>query len=397
MLAVVRRLVPLVSIVVFTDALLFAALIPLLPAYADEFDLSKLGAGVLLGAYGAGAVVGGVPGGLMAARIGPKRTVLAGLLVLAVASVAFALAGGVVTLGLSRFAQGLASAITWGGALTWIAVAAPRGRRGQTLGTVFGFAVLGFITGPIVGAAAELTSIRGAFLGVAAITTLLAVVAATHPAAPREPRQEGAVRSVLADRAFVGGLWLTMLPAFFFGVLDVLAPLALDDAGWTAVAIAAVFVTAGLIEVVMNPFLGRVSDRRGRLYPIRLALFGSIAVATALAFASEPYLVAALALAAALAFGGFYTPSMALVSDRAERHGLPQGLGFGVMNSAWATGAMVGPALGGALAHGLGDAAPYLLCSGLCTLTLASLVRARERGSGGNRSSTQAASSGRSR
>lgn len=369
---------PLVAVVVFTDAMLFAALIPLLPEYVDDLGLSKLGAGVLLGAYGAGAIVDGLPGGLMAARIGPKRTVLAGLVVLAVASAAFALAGGAAALGLSRFAQGVASGITWGGALTWIAVETPRERRGQTLGTVFGFAVLGFITGPIVGAAAELTSIRGAFLGVAGVTTLLALVAATHPAAPPEPRHEGAIRRALADRAFVGGLWLTMLPALFFGVLDVLAPLALDEAGWTALAIAAVFVSAGLIEVVLNPVLGRVSDRRGRLYPIRLALMGSVVVATALALATQPFMVAGLALAAALAFGGFYTPSMALVSDRAERHGLPQGLGFGVMNSAWATGAMVGPVVGGALAHGLGDAAPYLLCAALCAVTLASLRRARE-------------------
>jgi len=34
------------------------------------------------------------------------------------------------------------------GALAWLTLSAPRARRGQTLGTAFGFAVLGFIVGP---------------------------------------------------------------------------------------------------------------------------------------------------------------------------------------------------------------------------------------------------------
>ncbi len=41
-------------------------------------------------------------------------------------------------------------------------------------------------------------------------------------------------------------------------------------------------------------------------------------------------LVAALVLAAGIAYGAFYTPGMALVSDTAERNGIAQGLAFGV-------------------------------------------------------------------
>ena len=66
---------------------------------------------------------------------------------------------------------------------------------------------------------------------------------------------------------------------------------------------------------------------------------------------------------AAISFGGFYTPGMALVSDRAEAVGLAQGLGFGIMNTAWALGNMTGPVAGGALAEAAGDAVPYLLAA----------------------------------
>ena len=73
---------------------------------------------------------------------------------------------------------------------------------------------------------------------------------------------------------------------------------------------------------------------------------------------------------AAVSFGSLYTPGMALTSHRAEAVGLAQGLAFGVMNTAWALGEVVGPTAGGAIADSFGDAAPYLLGAGLCALTL---------------------------
>jgi len=365
-----RRIVAITGTIVFLDAMLFGAIIPLLPHFADRYDLSKLEAGLLLGAYGGGALVGGVPGGMLVSRVGPKRGVLAGLVVLSLASLAFALAGGPVALGLARFVQGFSSATTWAGALAWVAVSVERERRGQALGTVFGLAVFGFVCGPMFGGVADLVGIRASFVGVALVAAVLAAALAAVGAPPREPARPGAVRRALRDRAFLGGLWLNTLPALFFGTLDVLVPLLFDAAGYGALAIAAVFVTAGAVEVVVNPVVGRISDRRGRLLPVRVALAASIAVAVGFALATEPLVVAVLVVAASVTFGGFYTPGMALVADRAERAGLSQGIGFGVTNTAWAVGALIGPALGGALAEVFGDPVPYLLAACLCALTL---------------------------
>jgi MFS family permease len=375
----VGRVVAITGSIVFLDAMLFGAIIPLLPTFADDYDLTKLEAGLLLGAYGGGALVGGIPGGLLVGRIGPKRGVFVGLLALAVASLGFALAGGAVALGIARFAQGLASATTWAGALAWVAVSVPRERRGQALGTVFGLAVAGFVVGPILGGVAEVTGVRPAFAVIALVAALLAAGVAVVQSPGRELRSPGAIARALRDRGFVGGLWLNTLPALFFGTLDVLVPLRLDDAGYGALAIAAVFATAGLIEVGVNPVVGRLSDERGRLLPIRASLAASVVVSLAIAFATEPLVVAALVIAASISFGGFYTPGMALVADRAEHAGLAQGIGFGVMNSAWAAGALVGPVVGGALAETFGDAVPYVLCGALCAGTLVAVTRGAAR------------------
>lgn len=374
-----RRLLLLVSTIVFLDAMLFGTLIPLVPGFVDDFDLTKLQAGLLVGAFGAGALLGGVPGGLIAGRVGPKRSVLAGLVLLGLASFGFAVAGTPGALGAARFVQGFSSTMTWAGALSWITVETSRARRGQTLGAVFGIAVLGAILGPMLGAVAKVVSIRATFALLGLVALGLAAAAATQPRARPERLAERAFARAIADRGFVAGLWLNTLPAFFFGVLDVLAPLALDARGYGAIAIGGVFLLAGLAEVAVNPVLGRLSDRRGRLLPIQGALGASILTAALLAFATAPLAIAGLAVAAAISFGGFYTPGMALVSDRAELAGLAQGLAFGTMNSAWALGALFGPSLGGALADWGGDRLPYLLSALLCATTLIAIAR-RPRG-----------------
>src|SRR6266496_3887765 len=116
----------------------FAALTPLLPHYVHEFHLGKAGAGVLQAMYPAGALVAGIPGGIAAARLGVKPTVLIGLSLLALTTVAFGLADSVWTLDLARFLQGVSSAFSWTGALAWLVAAAPPGRRGQLIGSAFG-------------------------------------------------------------------------------------------------------------------------------------------------------------------------------------------------------------------------------------------------------------------
>ena len=379
-LAGVRRLLALLCSIIFVDAMLYTALTPLVPGYADEFELSKTGAGLLVAAFGAGALLGGIPGGLAAARFGPKSAVVWGLVLLGVASLAFAVAGGVVALGIARFVQGFSSTVTWAGALAWVAGVAPKEKRGEMIGIAFGAAIAGAILGPMFGGVAETVGIRVSLTTLAIVAFVFALLAFVERSTPGERLTADGVRRAFRDIRFLGGLWLNTLPAMLFGILVLLAPLALDDAGWSTLGIAAVFFLAGVLEVVINPFLGRASDRLGRLLPIRFALAGSTAVAVVLAASSEPVLIAILIGAAGVTFGSLYTPAMALTSHRAEAAGLAQGLAFGIMNTAWAVGALLGPALGGALAEAEGDGAPYLVGAGICLLTLAATYRvAHER------------------
>jgi MFS family permease len=372
----VRRLLLLVSAIVAADTAFFTALTPLLPDFAERFGLSKAEAGVLVATYAAGALIGAVPGGLTASRWGPRRAVVIGLALMSASSFGFAIAGDVWTLGLSRLMQGFGSVFSWAGGLAWVISLAPRERRGELLGTAMGAAVFGALLGPVLGAVAGLVGVQTAFLTVSGIgVVLIAWAAATSDAPPEKQRLRQGLRALRA-RHIYAGVWLIVLPALLFGVLIVLVPLRLNDYGWGTIAIGAVFLATTALEVVLNPLLGRLTDRRGRLQPVRAALLASIVVSLALAWAGSPALIVPLVLAAGIAYGAFYTPALALISDGAERQGVAQGLAFGVMNAGWAVGAIVGPSVGGALA---GDAVPYLLMAGVCLATyLASRGRLAE-------------------
>jgi MFS family permease len=375
----VRRLLFLVCLVVFVETMLYSALVPLLPGYAHEFGLSKTAAGFLVGAYAAGAVLGALPGGIAAARYGPRRALLFGLALVGVASLAFGFAGDAWTLGAARLAQGLGGSLAWAGALTWLIVATPRARRGELLGTAIGSAIFGALLGPAVGALAHHVGTRPVFVGLAGLSALLGAWALRIPPAEAAPPRPRALRRALGERQVLGALWLMTIPALVFGIVGVLVPLELDRAGWTAAAIAVAWISSAAIEMVLAPVIGRVSDRHGRLLPLRVALTGAVGVLVAFSLADRPAAIVPILILSGVTFGAFWAPAMALLADAAERIGLAQGLAFGLMNVAWGTGNALGPVLGGALADAWGDALPYALAAAVCGATLLFLLRVGTR------------------
>ena len=365
-----RRLLLLVCLVVFVETMLYSALVPLLPGYTHEFGLSKSAAGVLVGAYAAGAVLGALPGGIAAARYGPRRALLVGLAIMGLASLAFGFAGDAWTLGGARLAQGVGGSLAWAGALTWLIAGTPRTRRGEMLGTAIGSAIFGALLGPAIGALAHHVGPRPVFIGLAGLSVVLGAWALRTPPAEAEPPRPGAIVGALRDPGVLGALWLMTIPALVFGVVGVLAPLSLDRAGWTAAAIAVAWIASAAIEMFIAPAIGRVSDRRGRLLPLRVALSGAVVVLIAFSLSNRPAAVVPVLILSGITFGAFWAPAMALLSDAADRIGLAQGLAFGLMNAAWGGGNALGPPLGGVLADVAGDALPYAIMAGLCAFTL---------------------------
>jgi MFS family permease len=154
----------------------------------------------------------------------------------------------------------------------------------------------------------------------------------------------------------------------------VLVPLRLDDLGASGAAIGAIFLLTAAVEAVISPVAGRVSDRRGRLLPIRAGLAGAMVMAVLLPLPGSVVLLGVTVLFAFSALGGFWAPAMAMLSDSSERAGLDQALAFSISNLAWAAGHLIGSGGGGALADATADAVPYGLLSLACAATLVGVI-----------------------
>jgi MFS family permease len=370
-----RRLFALVAAVVLVDTMFYAAIAPLLPEYSSDLGLSKSAAGILSAAYPAGTLIGSLPSGWLAARIGVKRTLLVGLGLLGSSSLAFAFGDSVVVLDTARFAQGIGGACAWTGGLAWLMAASPRDRRGELIGSALAAAIAGVVLGPVLGGAATVASPEVVFGSVAAVAVGLAAWAVTMPAAP--PSESSSLRSVAA--AFVAApvlvaVWLVALPSLLAGVLNVLAPLRLSDLGASGVAIGAVFLVAAGVEAFATRAAGSLSDRRGRALPIRAGLAVSGLAALVLPLPEGVLVLALAVVGAVLAMSLLWAPAMALLSDAGEAIGLDQGFAFALVNLAWAGGQVLGGSAGSSLAEAHSDALPYVLVAALFALTLAALA-----------------------
>lgn len=373
-----RRLLILASAIVFVDTMYFAAVVPLLPGLSDEFHLSKTEAGVLSGTYAAGTLIAAIPGGLLAARVGPRRTVLLGLSMMSLTGIGFALGQDIVTLDVSRFLQGVGGAFSWAGALAWLVRMAPRERRGEMIGTAMAAAIAGVLAGPALGAAADVVGRGPMFLAVALLGVAMIGLTLRVAAPAPVPSIVGGLGRAARSTAVRFGMLLILVPGLLFGAIEVLVPLELDDLGAGSGAIAAVFLLAAGLEAIVAPLAGRVSDRRGRFGPSAAGLAATVVAAIVISLPSSALMLGIVVIVAAPWIGILWSPAMAMLSDGAESSGVDQGLAFGIVNLGWGLGHTAGAIMVPAIADASNNDAAYGLLAVVTAATLVLLLIRRE-------------------
>jgi MFS family permease len=249
---------------------------------------------------------------------------------------------------------------------------APPSRRGALIGGALGAAIAGALFGPLIGTVATVLGRGATFSGVVVLALALIVVARRLPSTHVTSEQGMSdLRDSLRSPGVTTGMWLVALPAVASGTLNVLGPLRLHHLGASAAGVGAAFLLAAAIEAVVSPLIGRVSDRRGRMVPLRFGLAGATALLLCFTLPATAVLLGALVIVIAAALGAFWAPAMAMLSDAAEEHGLDQGLAAALMNLAWAGGQIMGSGAGGAIAKATSDVVPMAITAAMCAGTLA--------------------------
>ena len=375
-----RRLVLFVGSVFAAESAFFSVVPPLVPQLVRDVHLTTTEVGILVAAYPAGVLLAAIPAMALVDRRGVKMATVLGIGVLIASTLGFAWGTSPLVLDAARFVQGVGGAVAWAGALAWLTSSSPAGRRGSVIGGAVGAALVGMVVGPAIGALASNVGRGPVFTALALVLGLLAL--AGPASAPASGRRHGSVQALLrllrSRRAALGNTLLFVI-GIVGGTVWSLMPLLVAHRRGGAAVIAGILALGYLLAAFLNVFLGRVSDRFGRLLPSLVGMAIAAALLPLLPLFDSLIPLAIVTVLAQSTVSALWTPTAAMVSDGADSGATGQAVGVATMNAAWAAGGAGGPVLAAWLADLVGFSWPFALAGGLCAASALVLLFAYSR------------------
>ncbi len=358
--AILARPMPDWLIIMLTGCTFFSVVVmnyiisPTLPAIARQYSVSITDAGQLVTVYGLLFAVSALVLGSASAAFGKKRSMMAALALVAVATICTGLAPTFATMIIFRGVSGLAAAVVQ--SLNWaiLADAVPYERRGRATGWVMQAGTLALLGGvPLGGILAGAFNWRFIFFGAGAFAFLIiAVLQASLLSSDTTGTASGlltktitAVRSLLARSAPRYALAISLLIwVAMFGFYTYLGAWLEGTFGLNEAQIGQATLALGVGYAMGGYTGGRLSERIGREPVILGGLL--IMIAAFLLLPLSPNVPSAAVMTVVLGFGFFFAYS-AQVTAITEI--LPDERSTGMAANYFATyvGAAIGARLGG--------------------------------------------------
>ncbi|MFW9962675.1 MAG: MFS transporter [Candidatus Sifarchaeia archaeon] len=385
------------SLVTFLVLLGLSMVAPILPTYAESFQVSYTLVGFVVSSFAVTRMVLDMPAGLLSRRFDKKKIMISGLVLISTSSV---LAGFAPTYGIlviARMIEGAGSAFYVTTATVFLAQISGEEKRGQWMSLYMGMLLLGAIFGPTFGGIiADTYDIRAPFFAYAIITGLGVFPTITLPKLANSANassflKRGEIlsdmREVLSNPSFLL-VTFAVFTTFFLrtGVRTTLVPLfAANNLGLDSAAIGLVLTVGGITTAITITPMGSISDRIGRKIPLALCLVLTAVITLMIPFSTD-LLTLSIALAIYGAVIGFSGPSAAYVTDVSPQDKLEISMGLYRMISDF--GFVVGPLLLGFIADltatpvvgeshsGLIGIFPFLIASIILIIAFFVLLRA---------------------
>lgn len=258
-----------VPVVVFETGM--GAILPVVAISATNLGASLAGAGLVVALIGVGHIVGDIPAGALAARVGDRRAMLLGACAAVVVLAGAALAPNVVVLGSCLTLLGAVAAVFTLARHSYLAETTPVDRRARVLSTLAGLQRVGTFAGPFLGAALMHVWGLPAAWWLAVATSL--VTAGLVALVPDEDGHVGGppamtLRRVMREHRHVFatlGVAVLMVGAAR-GSRQTVLPLWSEHLGLSPATTSIVFGISGAIDMLLFYPAGKLMDARGRLW-----------------------------------------------------------------------------------------------------------------------------------
>jgi MFS family permease len=348
---------------------------PILKPIADQLDATPSQVSLLFTSYMAIMGLAMLITGAISSRLGAKRTLLLGLMVIIIGAGMAGTQHGVNGIIAWRALWGLGNALFVATALATI-VQSAKGSVAQAIILYEAALGIGIAAGPLVGGVLGNISWRGPFFGVSALM-LIALVATVFllPSTPRAPRATSVLDPLRALRH--RGLLVTGLTALLynFGFFTLLAftPFPLD---LSAIQIGFIFFGWGILLAITSVFVApRLQRRFGTLNSISAAL-GAFAVLLAImaVFTSSKAVLAVCVILAGACLGVNNTLITETVMKAAP---VERGVASAAYSFVRFGGGAVAPWLAGKLGESISVHLPFWVGAGAVVLAVIMLNTGR--------------------
>lgn len=307
----------------FVIAIGYGLVAPVLPLYAKSFNVTTTAATVVVSIFAVFRMVFAPASGVLVNRLGERPVYIAGVVIVALSSLAVATAHSYWQLIIYRGLGGIGSVMFTVSAAALIIRLSPPGIRGRISSYYGGAFLLGNITGPVIGGVLANIAIWLPFVayGVALLSAACVVgfflsAARVHSAGPRRELPPMAMRTALqqpAARSALGSFfangWTNL------GVRISIVPLfaaTLSSEVWVSGAALTAFALGNAAIVL---FAGSLTDRIGRKTPIIMGLGISGALTIAIGFSDVVPIFILLCALAGLGAGILNPAQQAAVAD----------------------------------------------------------------------------------
>ena len=304
-------------------ALGYGIVSPVMPSFARTFGVSITAVAFLITVFSVSRLCFAPVSGLLVQHLGERRIYIGGLLVVALSTIACALAQSYWQLLFFRVLSGIGSTMFFVSALGLMIHISPVDARGRIAGMFTTSFMIGAVGGPAVGGLTAGWGLTAPFIvyGVALLGVTLVLIYGLRNSTLGEPREltrsTVTMREALRFRAY----WSVLLANFAtgwsaFGLRIALVPLFISDVMGRSVgvigAVLAAFAAGNALAVIPSGYL---SDRMGRrtLLIVGLAASG-VAIVLLGAVSSLPAFVA-ISFVSGATTGIYMSPMQAAVAD----------------------------------------------------------------------------------